>query len=60
MGFQPGDILGVILPNLPEYPIVALGAMEAGIIVSPMNPVYTVGESFFSSLIIIIIIVTSP
>jgi acyl-CoA synthetase (AMP-forming)/AMP-acid ligase II len=43
-GFKKGDILGVVLPNVPEYAIVYLGALEAGLIVSPVNPAYTPDE----------------
>lgn len=35
------DKLAVILPNVPEYPCTVLGALQAGCIVSTMNPVYT-------------------
>jgi len=29
-GFRRGDILGILLPNIPEYAIAAFGAWEAG------------------------------
>ncbi|EDV38480.2 uncharacterized protein Dana_GF19420 [Drosophila ananassae] len=41
--FKP-DVVGVCLPNLPEYPIAALGAIEAGLTVTTMNPIYTSDE----------------
>ncbi|CAH0727178.1 unnamed protein product, partial [Brenthis ino] len=41
---QNDDTVAVILPNVPEYPCVVLGIMEAGGIASMMNPVYTVHE----------------
>lgn len=37
-GFLPRDTLLLFLPNLPEWPIAALGAMSAGGIVSGANP----------------------
>ncbi|XKL61507.1 hypothetical protein PGB90_008564 [Kerria lacca] len=40
-GFRPGDILSVMLPNMPDYAVIVLGAIEAGLVVSPMNPIYT-------------------
>ncbi|HYA65666.1 MAG TPA: AMP-binding protein, partial [Burkholderiaceae bacterium] len=43
-GFAPGDTLVTFLPNLPEWPIAALGAMCAGGIVSGANPTGTVPE----------------
>lgn len=39
-GFGPGDTLVMFLPNLPEWPIAALGAMAAGGVVSGANPMY--------------------
>lgn len=49
-----GDVVAVCLPNVPEYPIAVFGAIEAGCIVTTVNPIYTVGEwhflNFFSIL----------
>ncbi|EDW06797.2 LOW QUALITY PROTEIN: uncharacterized protein Dmoj_GI15371 [Drosophila mojavensis] len=41
--FKP-DILAICLPNMPEYPIAALGAIEAGLAVTTINPIYTPDE----------------
>ncbi|EDV47064.1 probable 4-coumarate--CoA ligase 1 [Drosophila erecta] len=38
------DVLAICLPNLPEYPIATLGAIEAGLTVTTVNPVYTPDE----------------
>ncbi|CAH0392925.1 unnamed protein product [Bemisia tabaci] len=43
-GFKPGDVLTIVLPNMPEYPLIVLGALEAGLIVSTANPLYTEHE----------------
>ena len=43
-GLQPGDTLNIVLPNTAEWPIVLLGAMEAGLLVSTANPIYTAGK----------------
>lgn len=40
------DVLAICLPNLPEYPIATLGAIEAGLAVTTINPIYTPGETF--------------
>jgi acyl-CoA synthetase (AMP-forming)/AMP-acid ligase II len=37
-GFKAGDTLLMFAPNLPEWPIAALGAMAAGGVVSGANP----------------------
>ena len=37
-GFKPGDTLLMVAPNLPEWPIAALGALAAGGVVSGANP----------------------
>ncbi len=36
-GVQPGDRVGVMLPNVPEFPIAYYGVLRAGAIVVPMN-----------------------
>ena len=38
VGVVPGDRVGVMLPNVPAFPIVFYGALAAGAIVVPMNP----------------------
>ncbi|KAH8394430.1 hypothetical protein KR222_005231 [Zaprionus bogoriensis] len=38
------DVLAICLPNLPEYPIATLGAIEAGLAVTTINPIYTPDE----------------
>ncbi len=43
-GFKKGEVFGMILPNLPEFPIVLLGAAGIGMPVTTVNPTYTVGE----------------
>ena len=36
-GVQPGDRVGVMLPNVPEFPIAYYGVLRAGGVVVPMN-----------------------
>lgn len=43
-GLQRGDVLAISMPNVPEYAIVALGALEAGLTLTIINPTYTAGE----------------
>jgi acyl-CoA synthetase (AMP-forming)/AMP-acid ligase II len=43
-GLQPGDILNIVMPNTAEWPIIFLGAMEAGLTISTANPQYTAGK----------------
>ena len=38
LGVEPGDRVGVMLPNVPAFPIVFYGALAAGAVVVPMNP----------------------
>lgn len=49
-GMQPRDVIGLLLPNIPEFIIVCHGALEAGLTVTFVNPLYTPGLSpyFFS------------
>jgi acyl-CoA synthetase (AMP-forming)/AMP-acid ligase II len=44
MGFKQGDVLGILLPNVLEYPIVMYGASGIGMPVTLINPIYTVGN----------------
>ena len=43
-GLQPGDRVALILPNVPAYPVLFYGALMAGGIVVPMNPLLKAGE----------------
>ena len=44
LGLQPGDKIGLMMPNLLQYPIALFGAMRAGLIVVNTNPLYTARE----------------
>jgi long-chain acyl-CoA synthetase len=37
-GAEPGDRIGIMLPNLPYFPIAFYGALRAGASVIPLNP----------------------
>jgi len=39
-GAVKGDVLGLVLPNIPEFPIAFLGAVGVGVTVTTMNPTY--------------------
>jgi len=43
-GLQPGNTVLIVMPNTAEWPIIMLGATEAGLNVSTANPTYTPGE----------------
>ncbi|MCV6605490.1 MAG: AMP-binding protein, partial [Porticoccaceae bacterium] len=43
-GLQAGDRLAIQLPNLLQYPVVAFGALKAGIVLVNTNPLYTPRE----------------
>jgi acyl-CoA synthetase (AMP-forming)/AMP-acid ligase II len=43
-GLRPGDTLVMFLPNLPEWPIAALGTMSAGGVVTGANSMSTASE----------------
>lgn len=44
IGLEPGDIALLYMPNCPEYIIGSLGAMKAGVVISPVNPQYKTRE----------------
>ncbi|XP_050677444.1 probable 4-coumarate--CoA ligase 1 [Leptidea sinapis] len=41
---SPGDRIGLILPNIPEFVVLIHGAMRAGLVVTFANPLYTAEE----------------
>jgi long-chain acyl-CoA synthetase len=43
-GVEPGDRVGLVLPNVPAFPILFYGALYAGAIVVPMSPLLKAGE----------------
>ena len=43
MGAKKGDVLGMVVPNIPEFPIAFLGAAGVGITITTMNPTYRPG-----------------
>src|SRR5580692_4787306 len=57
-GLQPGDVMGLQLPNLPHFLIAYFGALKAGLVVLPLNPLlmapeieYHLGDSSAALLI---------
>lgn len=43
-GLGPGDVVGINLPNIPEYPIALAGALRAGCAVTGISPLLTAKE----------------
>ncbi len=43
-GLQPGDRIAIQLPNILQFPIVAIGAIKAGLVLVNTNPLYTARE----------------
>ncbi|XP_050550016.1 uncharacterized protein LOC118267914 [Spodoptera frugiperda] len=39
-GLKPGDVVAVMLPNCPEFPVVAFGSFQAGCVLTTVNPIY--------------------
>ena len=37
-GRRSGDRVGLVLPNVPAFPVLFYGALAAGAVVVPMNP----------------------
>ena len=44
LGLQPGTRIGLMMPNVLQYPICQLGALRAGCVVVNINPMYTPRE----------------
>ncbi|KAJ3657498.1 hypothetical protein Zmor_009294 [Zophobas morio] len=43
-GMKPREVVGLLLPNIPEFTIICHGAIEAGLTVTFVNPLYTPDE----------------
>jgi long-chain acyl-CoA synthetase len=43
-GAAPGDRVAVMMPNVPQYPIVVAAILRAGCVVVNVNPLYTARE----------------
>ncbi len=46
-GLKPGNKIAFLLPNFPGYPIAYFGALKAGAVIVPLNPLYSVSELEF-------------
>ena len=44
LGLEKGDKVAVMMPNILQYPIVALGIIRAGMVLVNVNPMYTSRE----------------
>lgn len=44
-GVGPGDRVAVVLPNVPHFAVAYYGALRAGAVVVPMNPLLKSGRS---------------
>src|SRR5947209_12280321 len=44
LGVKKGDRVAIALPNIPQYPIAFYGALRAGAVIVPTNPLYTERE----------------
>ncbi|HEY5530968.1 MAG TPA: AMP-binding protein, partial [Candidatus Anoxymicrobiaceae bacterium] len=43
-GFEKGDVVGINLPNIPEYVVAWLGTLRAGCVVSGVSPLLSAEE----------------
>jgi long-chain acyl-CoA synthetase len=43
-GFEKGDVVGINLPNIPEYVVSLIGALRAGCIVSGVSPLLSADQ----------------
>lgn len=43
-GLTPGSRIGIMMPNLPQFVIAYYGALVAGLVPAPTNPLYTARE----------------
>jgi long-chain acyl-CoA synthetase len=44
LGLHKGDRVAIMMPNVPQYPVVVAGILRAGLVVVNVNPLYTPRE----------------
>lgn len=44
LGLSPGDRVAVMMPNVPQYPVVVAAVLRAGYVLVNVNPLYTARE----------------
>ena len=44
LGLSQGDRFAIMMPNVPQYPVVVAGLLRAGLVVVNVNPLYTPRE----------------
>lgn len=44
MGLKKGNMVALVTPNHPETILAAVGVLEADLILTTMNPTYTIGK----------------
>ena len=44
LGLEKGDRVAIMMPNVPQYPVVVAGILRAGLVVVNVNPLYTARE----------------
>ena len=47
LALEPGERVAVMLPNCLAYPLLAFGALKAGLVLTGINPLYTADEIAF-------------
>lgn len=47
LGVKKGDRVAIYLPNCPQFAIAYFGALKAGAVIAPVNPIYTPRELEF-------------
>lgn len=50
INIRDGDVVAIMLPNVPDFPLVAMGILEAGGVITTINPVYTAREYIYPFL----------
>ncbi|RVE46831.1 hypothetical protein evm_008539 [Chilo suppressalis] len=44
LNIRDGDTVSMMLPNIPDFPLIAIGILGAGGVISTINPIYTAHE----------------
>lgn len=47
MGLKEGDVIALVAPNFPDTVLGFLGGLSGGLVITPINPYYTVGKLLY-------------
>lgn len=51
MGLKEGDVIALVAPNFPDTVLGFFGGLSGGLVITPINPYYTVGKLLYDVIL---------